>query len=134
MENQRFDTRVFIVILIIVVVSMLLFGCSDNIAEKRYYTQGTNLQIKDFENHTFDVYEKEKFVDKWKFDGDWFYSKNTKSLYTIQENLFIIGNDYRKNNYTYKASNKEGITYSIEFTKLMLPMDSVEHSFKLIKL
>jgi hypothetical protein len=56
------------------------------------------------------------------------------TLYTIQGNLFIIGNDYRKNTYNYKVSNREGITYSIEFTKLLFSMDSVEHSFKLIKL
>lgn len=133
MKNQKFNTKAFVVMLLID-AALLLFRCSDNISDRGYYIQGTNLQIHDLESYTFDVYEKERFIDKWKFDGDYFYSKNTKSLYTIQGNLFIIGNDYRKNNYIYKTFKKEQITYSIEFTKLLFPMDSVVHSFKLIKL
>lgn len=119
--------------LLIVAVVLFLFGCSD-VPEKIYYTQNTNLQISDIEGFSFDMYENEKFIDRWKFDGDYIYYKNTKSLYTIQGNLFIIGNDYRKNNYTYKAISKNYKISSIEFTKLLLPLDSMEHSFKLIKL
>lgn len=132
MENQKFDVRIFIFFLLLVCLFFLL-AC-DDIPEKRYYTQGTNLQTKDLEGYTFDMYENNTYKEKWKFTADFYTANNVKTLYTIQGNVFIIGNDYRKNNYSYKATNREGITTSIEFTKILLPKDSVQHSFKLIKL
>lgn len=134
MKNQRFDSKVFIIMLIIVFILVCLFGCSDDIPERRFFTQGIHLQVSDLENHTFDMYENEKFIDKWRFDGDYIYNSKGKVLYTIQSNIFIIGNNYLKNNYSYKASGKENLITSIEFTKILLPQDSVQHNFKIIKL
>ena len=132
MENQKFDVRIFIFFLLLVCL-FFLFSCND-IPEKRYYTQGINLQIKDLEGFSFDMYENSTYKERWKFTGDYYTVGTAKTLYTIQGNVFIIGTDYRKNNYSYKATNREGFTTSIEFTKILLPKDSVEHSFKLIKL
>lgn len=113
----------------------LLFslGCVQDELSLRYYTQGTNLQISDVENKTFSKYENNIFIEKWKFNGDAIATPTASILYTIQGNVFILGNSYLKNNYSYKATSSKGIVSSIEFTKILLPKDSVEHSFKLIK-
>lgn len=112
---------------------LCLLGCEEKL-DYYSFTNSTGLEINDVENKTFSKYENNIFIEKWKFNSDAIATPTASILYTIQGNVFILGNSYLKNNYSYKATSSKGIVSSIEFTKIMLPKDSIQHSFKLIKL
>ena len=120
-------------LLFVAFLLLCLLGC-DKKLDYYSFTNSTGLEINDVENKTFSKYENNVFIEKWKFGSDVVITPTVSILHTIQGSVFILGNSYLKNNYSYKATRTKGILTSIEFTKILLPKDSVEHIFKLIKL
>lgn len=125
--------KALLYILYIAFLLLCLLGC-DKKLDYYSFTNSTGLEINDVENKTFSKYENNVFIEKWKFGSDAIVTPTVSILHTIQGSVFILGNSYLKNNYSYKATGSKGIISSIEFTKILLPKDSVVHSFKLIRI
>jgi len=120
-------------LLFVAFLLLCLLGC-DKKLDYYSFTNSTGLEIKEIESYAFNKYENNVFIEKWKFGSDVVITSTASILYTIQGNVFILGKSYLQNNYSYKATGSKGIISSIEFTKLLLPKDSVEHRFKLIRI
>ena len=86
--------KALLYILYIAFLLLCLLGCENKLDYS--FTNSTGLEIDDVENKTFSKYEYNIFIEKWKFSGDAIVTPTVSILYTIQGNVFILGNGYLK--------------------------------------